>query len=298
MVGTSAGQKDAAKDFLDTSVVIPLFFGTFAAKREYRLSLADRKYVSKYVSMEFHAACLRQLVEVYFLLDMPHIATVSDGMKYAAQHYRARQLKMDLYASVILAELASARGFRTDDPQDKDQLLEAFGDYIVRLAWLFHRCFKNTGTDSARCARAAVLLRPEFGDPGTALKEFAAAFDRKCEFRSKCDIDRFFLAGQKHRAAVENLCSKGQVYEGKSEHEGFNKIRERLQGTLDKGKGPASCAQCSYLGDAIIALDVPDDMRIAHLDHSFNALCKILGKKHIHLPSVVRATKNASGKGR
>lgn len=287
-----AGKKSTAKHLADTSVVISFLLGTAAAKKVYRRLLPGARYVSKYVSLEFHAACLRRLVEAYFVMDMPQISTIDDGIRYLAHSYKPRQLSMSVNAVGMIARLAALRDLRTDDPADKDRLLEAFGECIMRLASVFDRGFKNTGVDGARCARTAIVLKREFDRQKSALREFATAFDEWRSCYAKCDIEGFFLSRRKHRMAVDRLCTEGAKYQ-KAEDKGFKDIRNKLQEIVATERGPTSCQKCSALGDAIITLDAPSNMEIVHIDKSFNALCEILHKQHRQLPSVVRATKDA-----
>lgn len=281
--------KASPKDFLDTSVVIPLFFGTRAARRSYKEGLPGKRYVSNYVSLEFHGACLRRLIDVYFLIDMPNIETVTDALRLAAQHFAARQLKMDIQAALLLGGMASSRSLSMDEPDDKAPLQLAFGEYILRLASLFKRAFTNIGTDSARCKRCLAQLKPDFKDQQVALKAFADEYDDHLRHRKACGIAKFFL--RKHKDQVEALCAAAPTSKPKSKHKAFIGMCEGLQAILDENGGPHSCLKCSKLGDIIIALDVPSDMSIAHLDNSFNDICPILGKQHRQFPSVSAATK-------
>jgi hypothetical protein len=66
---------------------------------------------------------------------------------------------------------------------------------------------------------------------------------------------------------------------------GFVKIAESLKKVIDNGEKTCTCKLCEKVGDAVIALDIPDGMQLEHTDNSFDYLCPVIQKIHRKHPS-------------
>jgi len=83
--------------------------------------------------------------------------------------------------------------------------------------------------------------------------------------------------------------------ENNADSKGFIKIAERLKRILEKGEGACSCKTCEYIGDAIIAIEAPANMRLEHIDRAFDYLCPPIDQPHKRHPSESSIIKEKSG---
>lgn len=270
------------KHFLDTSVARKILLGS-AAYRKYFDSQFGKEpcYASAYVAMEVRRSFLRHAIAFYAMLQLPHMKSVADAISLWSNKFRSSELKaiMDL-----IAELMRMHALKGDSVGDKRKVIQALGCYIVRIDTKLRRNFKYPGRDTTHCARAeAALTWKENEDIGQALDRFVRAFDDVETCRNKCSIDNFFL--RRYRTEVERYGKIASKLPENSESCGFHNIVSELEEVLQEGASVCSCKRCEAIGDAVIALDAPRDMRLEHIDKSFNHLCPPVGQDHFHHPS-------------
>jgi len=281
----------AEKHFLDTSVLIPLLTGTGVYKRYLKSQLADAPlYVSNYVLMEFRRTRLASLIEFYFVLDLPTLRTIGEALRFWSNQFKSsRHVAVEGFVATLLDGHKLDRSLS----QDKRRALRVLADYIRRLERKAAGEFRNVGADSTRCGRAAVPLEMTFPEARESLKSFQESFDDLEACRSRCRIGQFVL--ERSRAEVQGYAEEGEKLPTNADTRGFKEIAQNLAEILLKGPQACSCSCCARIGDAVIALDAPREMRLEHTDNSFNYLCPPIGQPHQQHPSETAVVRGQSG---
>jgi hypothetical protein len=273
--------KAEQKHFLDTSVARPMLLGTKAYRRYFSQQFGeDPCYVVPYVQMEFRRSYLRNLINFYFVLDLPTIPTYGDALTFWSNRFKTSEQKAVMQ---LAGQLANAHRIDQTRARDKPAALRALADYIKRVDVKLRRAFSNPGKDSARCARAAVPLQVTSDAPSEGLRHFLEAFDDVKTCRSKCRIDDFLL--RRYRDSVNGYVTASKTLPPHKDNDGFLGVAGNLEDVLKKGATACTCARCEKIGDAVIALDAPRDMRLEHTDHSFDHLCRSIKQPHYKHPS-------------
>jgi hypothetical protein len=152
------------------------------------------------------------------------------------------------------------------------------------------RKFTDIGKDSTRCARAAVPFKVELTNMAAGFKLFVEAFDDVETCRSRCRIDHFLL--NRYRAEVETYIVQASQLPKNTDTGGFIAVAENLGEILERGATACSCRRCERIGDAVIALDAPRNMRLEHTDHSFDHLCPPINQPHQQHPSETQVVRS------
>lgn len=282
---------DYNKHILDTSFLYPMILGPKFYKQYIVHNLGTTGfYISKYVQMEFVRGFLCPVLDFYFILDMPNIKTIGDAINIWSNRFSSRELKSILR---FLSQIFSTRGHNLEDLRDKKSALTAIEQIIFRISSILKRKFKNIGVNSTRCKRAEVPLKFAIPDDRKrTYQQFLYAFRDEKTCQSKCVVNEFFKC--RFKSEVENFYkySEGISNPTKSQNIGFIKIVKKLKKTVKKDV-PVSCRVCGAIGDAIIALESNRDMRLEHLDYSFDHLCEIIGQPHFRHPSENTLMKSA-----
>ena len=267
--------------FLDTSVGRPIMTGSSRYKRYFRLQFEDRtKYVSVYVSMEFRRSFIRTAIDFYDLLSWDTIETIGDALSYWSEKFRTRDHKAIIQ---FIAGIVDTQSVSLTEPLDLKKFRKAVGLRILNYDGLWRRTFTNIGHDSTHCARAVPTLEESAGDTEETFSRFIESFDNTTECRANCDIDNFFL--QRFRPHVEEYIALAATIKRNHDTKGFRDIAENLKKIIDQGPNACSCKMCEKVGDAVIALDAPREMRLEHTDRSHNLLCEIIEQPHFKHPS-------------
>jgi hypothetical protein len=145
------------------------------------------------------------------------------------------------------------------------------------------RKFTDIGKNSTRCARAIVPFHVELTNMAAGFKQFVEAFDDVETCRARCRIDHFLL--NRYRLEVEAYIEQASQLPKNTDTRGFIAVAENLREILERGATACSCRRCERIGDAVIALDAPRNMRLEHTDHSFNHLCPPINQPHQQHPS-------------
>lgn len=270
------------KHFLDTSVARSMLLGSSTYREYFRNEFGDGPlYLTCFIQMEFRRSYLRNVIDFYFTLDLPTIRTFDDAIQLWSNKFQGSKIKAVLQ---LVKELIRTRHLDTTNPKDKASAQQAIGQYVTRMDTKLRRKFVNTGTDSPRCARAAISLQATQRDAREELDRFAREFDNVERCRSLCRIDRFFTL-VKNRTHTEGFIKQAQSAPRVAEARGFISIADCLRETLEKGADAYSCKMCEKIGDAVIALDAPRTMQLDHVDRSFNHLCPPIGQPHKEHPS-------------
>jgi hypothetical protein len=266
--------------FLDTSVARPLLTASKKYREYFSAVFADERLcVSRFVKMEFRRSFLVNLIEFFFVLDMPHIESVDDAAIFWSNKFKTSQLKAILQ---IVSKLFETQKINSSSATEKEKALLALGQLIKRYETLLEG-FTDIGRHSTRCARANVPLDVDLQNIRSDLHTFLDRFNDVKTCRDRCVVDEFLLT--RNRTAVERFVVLGHSLANKTETKGFKRIAENLEEILRDGSSACSCKRCEKIGDAVIALDTPRNFSIQHTDYAFDSLCDSLGQHHQRHPS-------------
>ncbi len=258
--------------YIDTSVLRYLFCSTSRAREYYAQVLGPRRFVCEYVRMEFVRSFVSTLIQYHSVVAMPHIKSIHDANALWSNRFSARQLSVVL---MFAQSLFGAHRIDFGNPNHKPKALRLLGDYIRRLVSKVNRLYKDTGVDSTHCARPTSI---EDFDPlniESSLASFHASFNDTETAKSKCSVETFVFKDRKDDV--------GKMIEAtpipSSDRRGFEEIVKKLRAV---GTDPQkmTCRKCAGIGDAIIALLSPANMRLEHTDYSFDHLMPVLRKAH------------------
>lgn len=280
-----------AKHFLDTSVLRPILLGSKAYKRYFEAQFKDgRKYVSDYVLMEFRRSYLRNILNFYFVLDMPSIETIEDALTCWSNRFKPSELKALLQ---FVGQIINTFRLNNSTPKDKQKALREIGRYVKRLEMKSRKTFMNIGKNETDCYRAKIPLQSEYeSDMAEMFQGFLREFNDGTHCRSRCAIATFFL--ERYNEQVKDFLKYADnlLNPDNSENKGFSRIAGRLKETQDEKD--FSCRLCEAIGDTVIALEAPRDIRLEHTDHSFDHLCPIINQPHYKHPSEIAVLKDGT----
>ncbi|MBI4324085.1 MAG: hypothetical protein HY674_02355 [Chloroflexi bacterium] len=260
------------------------------AYREYLASQfgSEPCYTSVYVRMEIRRSFLRNVIAFYATLELPTIHAVADAVSLWSNKYKGSEIKAVLD---LVGELLRTHALDLGRSQDKHKALLTLGGFIVRFEAKLRRKFKDVGKDTTHCARAEIALKlKDDDDLNEALKVFAEAFDDVETCRNKCSIDSFFV--RRFRKEVDGYVTLANTLPENTGSRGFLNIAKNLREILGDGASACSCKRCEAIGGSVIALDAPREMRVEHIDQSFNHLCPPLRQAHYAHPSEAAMAKS------
>lgn len=273
--------KSGQEHFLDTSVARSLLLSTQTYKQYFESQFANQPlYISNYVQMEIKRSYLINLISFYFVLRLETINNIGDAIALWSNRFKTSELKAILQ---LIPQLFSTHQLNFSSPQDKEKALSILAIYIKRFELILRRKFNNTNIDSTACARALVPLTIDLKNPAGGLKQFADEFGDVKTCRSKCQIDQFLLV--QYRDEISRLVQIASQLPKNSNTRGFINIANNLKEILATGASACDCKRCEKIGDAVIALNAPRNMRLEHTDNSFDYLCPTINQPHYKHPS-------------
>lgn len=279
------------KHFLDTSVARPMLVGTSRYKAYFAEEFGEEPcYISKYVQMEFKRSYLRNMIAFYFILHLDTIPTIGDAMIFWSNRFKPSELKA---THQMIGNLLNSHRFNWENPRDKQKALNVLGLYIKRLEMKLRRKFKDIGINSTRCARAKVVFKVDIENMADGFRKFVEDFDNVQECRESCNVDDFLI--NRHGKQVHSYVKDAAPLPKNQANRGFKNIAQNLDDIFQKCPTACTCKMCEKVGDAIIALETPRDMRLEHTDNSFNHLCPPLGLNHKQHPSELKIVQSSSG---
>jgi hypothetical protein len=269
------------KYFLDTSVLRPLLAGTKAYKKYVEEQFKNgQQYTSPYVLMEFKRSYIRNILNFYLVLDMPSIESAGDAINFWSNKFRSSELKAVLQ---LVGNIIDTHRLNVQEPRHKQKIMQVIAQYAKRLEIKSRRLFANIGKNETHCHRAKIPLRyTNKSDTSIVFKEFLGEFNDETTCRKKCRVDMFFM--QRHKGMTEAVIAYDEKLLNKNSNIGFSKISSNMKEAKEDGR-KFSCRLCEAIGDAVIAIESPPDMRLEHTDHSFDHLCAVMGKPHKKHPS-------------
>jgi hypothetical protein len=250
----------------------------------------DPCYRSRFVLMEFTRSYIRPIIGLCFDLCLPNIENTADTIIYWSNKFKRSELKA---VPQMIGDILRTQTVDLTSAAGKEQSLRSLAAYIERVLMKMEFKFRDTGTDSARCARATTPLDVDLDQPCESLRRFVKAFDNVRALRGKCRIDDFVQ--RRYRGEVTRYLDKAGTLKSNRATTGFLGIADNLRPILDGGRTAGSCKSCEAIGDAIIALDAPRGMRLEHSDLSFDLLCDLIGQPHKRHPSASVLAKGDDG---
>lgn len=280
------GNSSMPKHFLDSSVVQPMLLGSSAYRKYFEDQFAGENiYTSDYVQMEIKRSCIVPFINFYFLLALPNIESIGDALSVWSNRFSGREIKA---VERLIGVLIDTHQLSDLNPKDKPKALRRIGFLIKRIEGQLRRKFTNIGANTTRCARAKILLVSSQTDQNPVsdqLEQFIQKFNDVDDCRSKCRVDDFFL--NRFRTKVVAFFEHAEKLDRPKsrENRGFIDITENLRRIIKTDGDACSCRMCGRIGDAIIALETPENMRLEHTDYSFDNLCDVIDKPHQRHPS-------------
>lgn len=279
------------KHFLDTSVARSMLLGSQPYKRYFKDQFGEnRLYISRYVKMEFKRSYLSPIIDFYFVLDMPSIESIGDAFGIWSNRFKKSELKAVLQ---LVGQLINSRELDLSNPNDKRKALRAIGFYVKRLEIKLKIRFKNISTNDTRCARAmpSLISARQNIELTESLGRFRERVNDVEACRNQCTVDHFLL--DRHKSQVKRYIKEAsELASPKSKrNRGFIRIAENLEKIHQRGSEACSCYMCEAIGDAVIALEAPRDMRLEHTDQAFDHLCRIVGQPPYKHPSELSISK-------
>ena len=275
---TDLCRKNEVLHFLDTSVLRHLLCATTKAREHYKSKLGPKRYICKYIQMEFIRAFVIILVEYYSILAMPTIYHINDANILWSNKFQSRKLSGIL---LFAQSLFGSRKIDFSSSDDKPRALRLLADYIRRLVAKLHIDYIDTGIDPTRCARPTTFDSYDPLDTDGSLHEFWVAFNDKKKAKKHCAINHCLL--QVHKTDVNTILQE-KAPSSESDRRGYEKIVNTLA-ELVEAPNKLSCNYCARIGDAVISLLCPSNMRLEHTDYSFDYLMAVLNKEHFRHPS-------------
>lgn len=273
--------KGTPQHFLDTSVARSLLLASLAYKQYLNSQLENGSlYISNYVQMEMKRSYLMNIISFYFILRLETINTIGDALAFWSNRFKTSELKAILQ---LVPQLFSTHKLDFTSPQDKEKALQILGIYIKRFELILRKKYANTGQDATACARAVVPLKVDLKNIAEGLKQFADNFGDVETCQSQCQIGQFLL--ERYRSEIEIYIQQASQLPKNNNTKGFLQIVDNLKEIREQGATACSCKRCEKIGDAVIALDAPRQMRLEHTDNSFNYLCPPIEQPHHKHPS-------------
>ena len=275
--------------FLDTSVMRSLLLSTQVYQQYLDIQLNKKElYISNYVQMEIKRSYLVNIISFYFVLNMGGINTIGDAFALWSNKFKGSELKAILQ---VIPQLFNDRQLNFSNPKDKEKAISLLAIYIKRFNLVIKTKFKNTN-DLTSCARALVQLDVDYDNPEPGFKKFLLEFRDTKTCRSQCQIDQFILVH--YRDEVEQLLNVASQLPRNTNTRGFLNIASNLKEILAMDEKACDCKRCEKIGDAVIALNAPRNLRLEHTDSSFDYLCPSINQPHFKHPSENQVVMNIS----
>jgi hypothetical protein len=269
-----------AGHFLDSSIVRPMLLGTQYYREYLKTQLSyGLFYISPIIQMEMNRSYLRNVIEFYFTLCLPTIETFSDALTFWSNRYQSSKHK----AVQQLVSQVFRQQFTDLSIQNKDEALIILELMILEFDDVLKTQFVNLKEDSTECARGKISLSEDASDFMEMLERFVGDFDDVDTCRSQCRVDQFLL--KDYRSVIELYLFNANQLPKNSYTRGFLKIAESLGDILSSGSDACSCKSCERIGDVLIALDAPRNLRLEHTDYAFDYLCPPIQQPNYRHPS-------------
>lgn len=268
-----------AKILIDTSCVLFALDRGLAPAVAKQLPLPKRAaayYTSQYLRMEFFRRWIITGIEVYFQALLTD--DFDDALAYHSQSFSPREVKVVL--------MWAAKFGKSLPPTSSKEKVEWFGDEVLKFARAYDILFSKSVSAKSGCKLGELSLDSHCPTRAQALQDFHERFtsqDKACNLEGLFQFEKGCP-----RLKMVLKASKEDVPDAKARR-ALTLLKKALCKFI-QGKLNLTCRNCSKIGDAIIAMEQPRTHTLYHTDHSFSALCPLLGKKHIAIGSLRKVT--------
>ena len=237
-----------------------------------KITDGHRFFSSAYVRMESIRRWICSYIRAAIVIEM--YGNVSDALNHLEQDFSIRDVKASINA---LSEILRKNGTINNSALAAEELGR------IAVYWLceFDDLFGSRIPNRCKCSKGTENLSVDFD---SLLEDLHAFYESFTDPVSNCEINAY-LKSQAIRRKVDLVTENQQT------------------STLDVVKNAASfrekdkwitCKECSKIGDLVIALETPPATSVIHVDNSFRALCPVLKKRSIPVPSQRAAEKAGS----
>ncbi len=263
--------KEGKKYLVETSAVpAATNTSTGAHCRHFAEAVQDgHKWSSTYIRKEFVNRFFCELAYAAFVIS--HRTSVKDALVLLSQRYSIRNIKVDLIAIGHLLDQQKAM----NDPQ---VAAEEIGRFAINWLKTFDRIFRHRIPNASGCRIGH--KRPNI-DYNMMLKDLNSFYQDFKEPVDDCPVNEF--------VGVGNPKGTGQALVSEETTKTIDSVKNL--GVLLAKRGRFVCDDCRKIGDAVIALEQPEDQCLIHIDKAYNRFCRFLKREHKQIKSAVAIDK-------
>jgi hypothetical protein len=265
-----------AKYLIDTSAIRAALADSTTSHNQHFQSVVGNTdlYVSVYIRMEFIRRWFCDYVRLALAIDQ--FRSVSDALVFLEQDFKINNIKGVLAA---ISKILSQNGLM----ENNRAAAEEIASLAIASLRMFDKVFPSRIANLCRCQIGGLTPSVDYNDLLKDVRDFYEKFRIPV---TDCEVNDFLKLRHppKSRAKpilVDQGCKK-------------LKVVQNLKEFSDRATH-VTCTECSRIGDSIIALEQPMSWCLVHLDNSFNDLCRVLGRTHKQIKSVVAIQKAALG---
>jgi hypothetical protein len=259
--------EERPKYLVETSALLPAIGASTASQcRHYADVVRDgTAWTSVYISKEFIWAFFCELAYAAFFISQR--TSVKDALVVLANRFSIRNIKVDLIALATLLESNRAM-------HSPSIAAEELGSLAIKWLKTFDREFKQRIPNELGCRIGHKRPGIDYDTMLQDLHEFYADFAEPVD---DCPVNDFLGIGDPD--------GRGQKLVSQAETKKLDAVRN-LAKLLEKGSRFV-CDECKKIGDALIALEQPEDLCLVHSDHAYNKFCHALERTHKPIKSVI-----------
>ncbi len=243
---------------VETSAVpVSLFESTPAHCRYFGEVVADGDlHTSVYIRKEFIRRWVLTYIRMAFTTD--HFPDLAGALLHLNQDFGIRDVKTQNHAIAILLKQKGAIS------NSRSAAME-LGRLAVAELKKFDRRFRARIPNLSGCLIGDQPLKVDFNRLFDDLRAFVASVGST----DACDVNEFL--GFESNGVGARLLDVPEVQGTKS---------GKQLATLRNQKKRISCRECAKIGDAVIALEQPEEHSLVHIDKDFEILCMATGRPH------------------
>jgi hypothetical protein len=145
----------------------------------------------------------------------------------------------------------------------------------------------NESIDLSRSEKQIISVKPDAHAQRVLRTHFVKLILADIESIKNCsgESSLFDFANVKDKSEVDEYTKIAADLASNQHTRGFKGVVDKLSKASEKGGKGFTCSICAGIGDAVIALDAPRNMRLEHTDNSFDYLCPPINQPHQKHPS-------------
>ena len=254
------------KYLVDTSAVRPALAASTAAHcKHFQDETKDGSlWTSLYIRMEFIRCWICELARIAFTIE--HFSDVEQAMFYLEQEFSQRQNKGDIACiGSFVKEIGPLRNCHA--------AAEEFASLAMRWLKKFDLVFASRITNLCKCQIGGKTPNVDYDNLLPDLHEFYKSFVTPV---TDCEVNAFLQIG----------VAKGRAEALLSDPLALKLTAVENLAKLKQKEIWITCPDCAKIGDVIISLEQPGSWSLAHVDKSFNDLCRVLKRNNKEIKSV------------